>query len=98
MASYDRAHPDQVNEVCDLLLILDDLEEIDPEAVHELQSDLKRRVEELERLVAKAAERKYLEMWDKRADRVDLALFEAAKWIEKHTKTLDKRYPVSILE
>ena len=98
MHEYDRAPSDQINDICDLLLILDDLEEIDSAAVLSVRSRIDSRIGALENLISQVAAQRYAQKWDKRADNTGLALFETAKWIEKQAKTLDKRYPVKLLE
>ena len=98
MHQYDQAPPDRINEICDLLLILDDLEEIDAKGVIAIRARIEGRISALSGLITQVARQRYKQKWDMRADSLGLALFETAKWIEKHAKALDKRYPVSILE
>lgn len=98
MHEYDRAPMDQVNDICDLLLILDDLEEIDPQGVDSIKDKIQFRCRNIEGLISQVAAQRYRHTWDMRNDRLGVALFETAKWIEKHAKTLDKRYPVSLLD
>lgn len=98
MHQYDQAPPDRINEVCDLLLILDDLEEIDSQGVTTVRARIEGRIPALSGLITQVARLRYKQKWEKRADSLGLALFETAKWIEKHAKAMDKRYPVSILE
>jgi hypothetical protein len=98
MSEYDRVPSDQINEACDLLLLLDDLEDIDPYGVADFKAKLYKRIDSLEQVIVQTAKHRYACVWDRRADNLGMALFECAKWIEKHAKSLDKRYPVSILE
>jgi hypothetical protein len=87
MHEYDRAPSDQINDICDLLLILDDLEEIDSAGVLSVRSRIDSRIGALENLISQVAAQRYAQKWDKRADNLGLALFETAKWIEKQAKT-----------
>jgi hypothetical protein len=98
MHDYDRAPSEQINDICDLLLILDDLEEVDSAGVKGVRAKIDSRIGALENLISQVAAQRYAQKWDKRADNLGLALYETAKWIEKQAKTLDKRYPVKLLE
>jgi hypothetical protein len=98
MHEYDQVPSDQVNDICDLLSILDDLENFDSMGVARVRAQIEGRIPALETLISQVAKQRYFQKWDKRAENIGLALYETAKWIEKQAKILDKRYPVKVLE